>query len=143
MPARLAAFCERTGQKPPVNEGGFVRCALESLALKYRWVLEKLEEILNGPIRAIHIVGGGTRNGLLCQFTADACGRPVYAGPVEATAMGNVLMQAVGTGRIGTLAEGRRIVASSFPVTVYEPRETARWDEAAERFGQILERAAG
>src|SRR5262249_51409507 len=93
MPTRLAAFCTETGQKPPQDEGAFVRCALESLALKYRWTIERLERILGTSIRTIHIVGGGTRNALLCQFAADACGRMVLAGPVEATAVGNVLLQ--------------------------------------------------
>ena len=136
MPARLAAFCTRTGQSPPADEGAFVRCALESLALKYRWTIEHLETILGTTIRTIHVVGGGTRNALLCQFTADACGRPVHAGPVEATAVGNVLLQAMARGRIASLADARSIVARSFPVTVYEPRATGVWDEAAGRFGR-------
>lgn len=138
MPARLAAFCTRSGQTPPSDEGGFVRCALESLALKYRWAIERLEAILGTTIRTIHVVGGGSRNALLCQFTADACARPVHAGPVEATAVGNVLMQAMGRGRISTLADARRIVAGSFPVTVYEPREPAAWNDAAGRFMTLL-----
>lgn len=86
MPSRLAAYCTKTGQTPPENEGAFARCALESLALKYRWTIERIEKILGTSIRTIHIVGGGSRNTLLCQFTADACGRMVLAGPVEATA---------------------------------------------------------
>ncbi len=138
MPARLAEFCTSTGQPVPADEGALVRCALESLALKYRWAIERLEAILNTKIRTIHVVGGGTRNALLCQFTADACGRPVHAGPVEATAVGNVLMQAMGRGRIGSLADARAIVARSFPVTVYEPRDTAAWNDAAGRFMALL-----
>jgi rhamnulokinase len=114
------------------------RCALESLALKYRWTLERLEEILNTEIRVIHIVGGGSKNALLCQFTADACARPVLAGPVEATAVGNVLMQMMGRGRISSLADLRAIVARSFPVTRFEPRFTEAWDAAAERFTALL-----
>ncbi len=102
MPARLAAYCTKTGQTPPQDEGAFARCALESSGLKYRWTIERLERILGTTIRTIHVVGGGTRNALLCQFTADACGRPVHAGPVEATAVGNVLLQAMGRGRIGS-----------------------------------------
>ena len=137
MPARLAAFCIRTGQTPPADEGAFVRCALESLALKYRATIEQLETILGTTIRTIHVVGGGTRNALLCQFTADACGRPVHAGPIEATAVGNVLLQAMARGRIASLADARAIVARSFPVTVYEPRATAAWDEAAGRFAEL------
>jgi rhamnulokinase len=138
MPARLAAFCTRTGQTPPADEGAFVRCALESLALRYRWTVERLEEVSGTKIRAIHIVGGGSKNALLNQFTADACGRPVHAGPVEATAAGNVLVQALGRGRIGSLAEARDVVARSFPVITYEPRDTAAWDEAAGRFAKLL-----
>jgi rhamnulokinase len=138
MPTRLAEFCQKTGQTPPTDEGGFVRCALESLALKYRWAVERLEQIVGGPIRAIHIVGGGSKNALLNQFTADACGRPVYAGPVEATAMGNLLMQAIGRGRLGGLADLRAVVARSFPVDGYEPREAAIWDDAAARFATLL-----
>ena len=121
MPARLAAFAARTGQPAPADEGAFVRCALESLALKYRWTIRRLEQILGTTIRAVHVVGGGCRNALLCQFTADACGIPVHAGPVEATAAGNVLLQAMARGRIGSLADARAIVAASFPVETYEP----------------------
>jgi rhamnulokinase len=140
MPSRLAACCTRTGQEPPADEGGFVRTALESLALKYRWTIERLEAILGTTIRTIHVVGGGTRNTLLCQFTADACGRVVHAGPVEATAAGNVLLQAMARGRIGTLADARAIVARSFPVTVYEPRptEAAAWADAHGRFARLV-----
>ncbi|HEV3165737.1 MAG TPA: rhamnulokinase family protein, partial [Isosphaeraceae bacterium] len=121
MPARLAAFCAQTGQPAPADEGTLVRCALESLALKYRWTIERLEQILGATIRTIYVVGGGTRNTMLCQFTADACGRPVHAGPVEATAAGNVLMQAMARGRVSSLADARAIIAQSFPVTIYEP----------------------
>jgi rhamnulokinase len=138
MPARIAAFCVKTGQAPPTDEGAFVRCALESLALRYRWAIERLEEISGTKIRTIHIVGGGTKNALLNQFTADACGRPVHAGPVEATAAGNVLIQAIGRGRIGSLADARTIVRRSFPVNVYEPRDTGAWSAAAERFATLL-----
>ncbi len=138
MPARLAALCKKTGQVVPESEGAFVRCAMESLALKYRWAIERLERILGTTIKAVHVVGGGSRNALLCQFTADACGRPVYGGPVEATAAGNVLLQMMARGRIGSLAEARAVVARSFPVMTYEPRDTAAWDEAAGRFSGLV-----
>jgi rhamnulokinase len=134
MPARLAAFASRTGQPSPTDEGSFVRCALESLALKYRWTIARAEQILGTTIRAVHVVGGGSRNALLCQFTADACGIPVHAGPVEATAAGNVLLQAMARGRIASLADARAIVAASFPVDVYEPQDGAAWDDAYGRF---------
>jgi rhamnulokinase len=138
MPARLAAFCTRTGQQPPHNEGAFIRCAMESLALKYRWTVEKLEAILGTTIKSVHVVGGGSRNALLCQFTADACNRPVYGGPVEATAAGNVLLQAVARGKLGSLADARAVVRRSFPVVVYEPRDTSAWAEAAGRFEGLV-----
>ena len=102
MPGRIAAYCQKTGQPVPVDEGAFVRCALESLALKYRWTIGRLEAILGTTIQTIHVVGGGTRNALLCQFAADATGRVVKAGPIEATAVGNVLLQAMARGRIGS-----------------------------------------
>jgi rhamnulokinase len=138
MPARLAAFCTKTGQPAPGDEGTLVRCCLESLALKYRWAIERLESILGTTIRTIHVVGGGTKNALLCQFTADACGRPVHAGPVEATAIGNILMQAIGRKRLGSIADLRAVVARSFPVTVYEPRDTAAWTDAVGRFQELV-----
>ena len=138
MPARLSAFCKKTGQAPPENEGGFVRCALESLALKYRWAVGRLEETLGTTLKTLHIVGGGCRNALLCQFTADACGIPVLAGPIEATAAGNVLLQMMACGKIASLADARLVVARSFPVTTYEPRDTSSWDAAAGRFAGLL-----
>ncbi len=140
MPARIRAFCARTGQAAPETEGATVRCALESLALKYRWVLEKLEVMTGRTLRAIHVVGGGSQNALLCQLAADATGRPVVAGPVEATAMGNVIMQALARGHIGSLAEGREVVRRSCEVVTYEPQPHAAWDDAYARFLAIRER---
>jgi rhamnulokinase len=138
MPTRLAAYCTRTQQVPPIDEGAMVRCCLESLALKYRWTIERLESILGTTIKAIHVVGGGTKNSLLCQFTADACGRPVQAGPTEATAIGNILMQALGRRHLGSIADLRAIVTRSFPVTLYEPRDVAVWNDAAGRFARLV-----
>ncbi len=140
MPARLSAYCTRTGQTLPTDEGAIVRCCLESLALKYRWAIDRLEAMLGTTIRTIHVVGGGAKNALLCQFTADACARPVHAGPIEATAIGNILMQALGRGRLGSIAELRAVVARSFPVTIYEPRDTAAWTDAAGRFAPLVPR---
>ncbi len=134
MPAQMRAFCACTGQRPPESKGATVRCALESLALKYRWVLEKLELMLHRRLTTIHIVGGGSQNRLLCQFAADATQRMVVAGPVEATAIGNVLLQAIALGRIANLAEGREVVRRSFPVESYTPRASAGWDDAYGRF---------
>jgi rhamnulokinase len=138
MPARLNTFYQRTGQRPPCNEGAMVRSCLESLALKYRWVIDRLEKILDTKIKTIHIVGGGTQNTLLCQFTANACGRPVHAGPVEATAIGNILIQALGLGQLGSIADLRAVVSRSFPVTVYEPQDTDAWLEAMDHFVSLV-----
>lgn len=142
MTAAIADFCTRTGQSIPQGQGALVRCCLESLALKYRWVLDKLEQFRGRPIATVHIVGGGTQNRLLCQLTADASQRTVIAGPVEATALGNILMQAIGKGLIGSLAQGREVVRRSVELQRYEPsKETDRWDEAYARFLAIRARA--
>src|SRR5262249_17524552 len=122
----------------PTEPGAVVRCALESLALRYRWVLEKLEALLGRKLDAVHIVGGGTQNTLLCQLAADACNRPVVAGPVEATAIGNVLVQMIGLKLIGSLADAREIVRHSFDVKTYEPRDHAAWEEPYQRFLKFL-----
>jgi rhamnulokinase len=138
MPAALADFCRRSGQPVPVEPGAVIRCALESLALRYRWVLERLEELLGRRLEMVHVVGGGSQNGLLCQFTADACNRPVVAGPVEATAIGNVLVQAVGMGLLGSLTEGRAVVRQSFEVRSYTPRNPEAWQEPYQQFFQLI-----
>ena len=130
MPGRIQAFCRETGQTVPETKGAIVRCALESLALEYRWVAERLEELVGRPLPTVHVIGGGSQNRLLNQFTADATGRTVVAGPVEATAIGNVLVQALALGQVASLAEGRDLVRRSFEVTFFEPQETAGWDEA-------------
>jgi rhamnulokinase len=138
MPAAIGDFCRRTGQAAPEAPGAVVRCALEALALRYRWVLERLEELLGRKLETIHVVGGGCLNTLLCQFTADACNRPVVAGPVEATALGNVLVQALGLGLLGSLADGREVVRRSFPVQIYEPKDPQVWENPYKRFVGLL-----
>jgi rhamnulokinase len=140
MPERVRSRCLGTGQTAPVDRGALIRCVLESLALKYRWVLEKLETIWGRRLDPIHIVGGGTQNTLLCQFTADATGRPVIAGPVEATAIGNLIVQAMALGVVGSLQQGRELVRHSFEVTVYEPSpERTPWEAAYARLTQLVE----
>jgi rhamnulokinase len=143
MPAAIQQFCRETGQPVPKSEGALVRCALESLALKYQVVLSCLEEVSRKRVEAIHIVGGGSRNDLLNQFTADACDRPVLAGPVEATVLGNVLMQARGCGEVGSLADLRAIVRQSTELQSFEPRraQVEAWSEARERFARLREQA--
>jgi sugar (pentulose or hexulose) kinase len=140
MTSRIRGFCQRTGQFVPQSTGEVVRCVLESLALKYRWVLERLEQIIGHRLEPIHIVGGGARNRLLNQFTANATGRAVVAGPTEATATGNILMQAVALGHIGSLREARAVVRDSFALESFEPQDGRRWDDA---YGRLLDLMAG
>jgi rhamnulokinase len=136
MPGRIRIRCQATGEPVPQGKAAIIRCVLESLALKYRWVLEKLESLMGRRLDPIHIVGGGVQNKLLCQFTADATGRQVIAGPVEATAIGNLIVQAMALGQLGSLREGRDLIHRSFPVTAYEPgSERERWEEA---YGRLL-----
>ena len=137
MPRAIQNFCATTGQTIPQDRGALVRVAFEGLALKYRATLEQLERILGYRLDAIHVVGGGSQNQLLCQFTADACARPVYAGPVEATALGNIMAQAIASGDCASWAQAREIVRATFPLKMYEPRQTDRWDAAYARFKTI------
>jgi rhamnulokinase len=134
MPAALANFCRRTGQPAPEGPGATVRCALESLALCYLYVLERLEQLTGRRLDVIHVVGGGSQNALLNQLTADACNRQVLAGPVEATAAGNVLVQAIGLGVLRSLAEAREVVRNSFDVSTFTPRNPDAWHKPYERF---------
>ena len=134
MPGKIQAFCHETGQAVPETQGHIIRCALESLALEYRWVAERLDEIVGRPLPTLHIFGGGSQNKLLNQFAASATGRTVVAGPVEATAIGNILVQAIALGRLADLAEARALVRRSFEVETFEPRATAAWDAAYQRY---------
>jgi rhamnulokinase len=137
MPNAIRQFCLDTGQPAPGTPGAIVRCVLESLALRYRMVLGWLEELTRGTIQTIHIVGGGTRNRLLCQMAADACNRRVIAGPVEATAIGNVMLQAVSGGDVASISQARQVIRTSFDVSDYAPHDTGPWDEAFERFRRL------
>jgi rhamnulokinase len=137
MPEKIRAFCRRTGQHVPDGEGAVLRCALESLTLTYRKTLGQLEKILGRRLDPVHMVGGGTQNKLLCQCAADATGRTVIAGPVEATAIGNIMMQAMALGHITSLEQGRAIIAKSFKVITYKPSQTEDWDEAYGRFLEL------
>lgn len=134
---KIETYARQTGQDVPTSPGAFVRACLDSLALSYRAVVERLEQLTGKPITTIHIVGGGTKNQLLNQLTADATGRKVVTGPIEATALGNVLTQAIGVGAVGSLAEARKIIAESFDVQVYEPRDTAGFEKVYPRFKEL------
>lgn len=139
MPKRIAQYCERTGQHIPESVGETVRCILDSLALRYRYTVNDLEQLSGKKISSINVVGGGTQNALLCQLTADACGLPVCAGPVEATAIGNILVQLMSLGEVKSISEAREIVSASFDTVSYEPKkETDMWDRAFEKFCELL-----
>jgi rhamnulokinase len=134
MPSRIAAYCQGTGQRPPETAGEFARTILEGLALRYRQVLEGQEAVSGQTVKVIHIVGGGSRNQVLNQFVADATGRLVVAGPAEATAAGNVLVQAIGSGALAGLAEARAVIRNSVDLKLIEPAARGGWDEAYAKF---------
>ncbi len=137
MPAAIREICRQSRQPAPETPGEIVRCILESLALKARFVLDQLRRLSPQPIRRLHIIGGGTQNRLLCRLTANAIGLPVLAGPVEATAVGNLLVQAKAAGELASFAEIREVSARSFELERYEPTDAASWDAAYDRFLQL------
>ncbi|MBW4435722.1 MAG: rhamnulokinase [Pleurocapsa minor GSE-CHR-MK-17-07R] len=138
MPARIAAYCARTGQPSPETPGQVVRAIYESLALKYRHVLRGLISASGKHVSRMHIIGGGSQNAQLCQMTADALEMPVVAGPGEATAIGNAMVQFISTGALASLADARQLLASSVETRTYEPKHQAQFAEAAERFATLL-----
>lgn len=140
MTAAIRERCRVTGEPVLEDAGSLFRCLYESLALKYRMALERLEMVVGHRFDGLHIVGGGARNHLLCQFTANAISRPVWAGPVEATVIGNVAMQAVAAGELDGLSEIRTIVRESFPTETYTPRDSGAWDETWDRFRNLVAR---
>lgn len=142
MPSAIRAACLATGQRPPESVGAIVRCCLESLVVRYRATLEELEAVVGHGLDTIHIVGGGSRNRLLCQLTADACGRRVIAGPVEAAALGNVMVQAIAAGALAGVADGRAAIAASVTREIYEPHPTDAWDEGVARLRALITTAA-
>lgn len=135
MPARIRELCARCGQEAPAADAALLRAVFESLACKYRLVLEEIEGVIGQPIELVHVIGGGAQNGFLCQLTADVARRPVLAGPVEAAALGNVLVQLHAFGEVASLPEMRELVRSSTEIRAYEPDPNAgAWDALYERF---------
>lgn len=141
MPKRIREYCEETGQGVPETPGQIIRCIFDSLALRYRWGVEKINEIRGNTVKSINIVGGGTKERDLCRLAADACGIPVYTGPTEATALGNIASQLIASGHLGGISEARDAVRASFPVSEYLPDTKSRdaWDEAYGRFLALTE----
>ena len=140
MPAAVAAFCAGIGGPVPTSRAEVIRCVIDSLALRYRWVIDALQKCTNRTVERVNIVGGGSQNSLLCQATADATGVVVEAGPAEATVLGNLIVQAVATGSLASLEEGRALIRTSFPPARYQPRDTDSWDEMYARFGELVGR---
>ncbi len=137
MPKKIRDFCERTGQYVPKTEGEIIRCAAQSLAMKFRMVTEAMEDITGEPLVAVHMVGGGIKDTMVCRFTASATGKKVIAGPVEATSTGNAAVQLMALGKVRDLTEARQIVKNSFPVKTYEPEDADAWNKAYEDFKKI------
>jgi rhamnulokinase len=140
MPEAIRKYCVLTKQKTPDSPAEFVRCVLESLALKYRVVLDQLRQIYAQPVRKVHIIGGGAKNSLLCQYTANATGLPVYAGPAEATSIGNIMMQALTLKTVRSVQELREVVGRSFELRSYEPEHMNDWQRAREQYLEVLDR---
>lgn len=138
LPEKIRAYCERTGQRVPETVGETVRCIYESLAMKYRYALEQIAQCTGKRFDVLHLLGGGTKDGFLCQLAADSLGIPVVAGPVEATALGNILIQLIALGEIESYEQGREIIAKGEKVKTYEPLADARLEEAYERFVEII-----
>ncbi len=138
MPSRIREFCRETGQPEPQTIGQVMRTVYESLALKYRVTLDTLIGITGRTVERLHIIGGGSQNALLCQMTADALGRTVIAGPVEATALGNAIVQFISLGEVGSIAEAREILSKSVGTVRYEPQQTALWEDAVGRYKTLL-----
>lgn len=137
MIERIKAYCRKTSQPVPESTGEIARCVLESLALRYRQALEQMESLTGESFAGLHMVGGGIQNELLCQFTSNAIGRPVWTGPVEASAVGNMLMQLVALGKCSNLQEARRLVAASFPIDSYTASQSDDWNAAYDRFQKL------
>lgn len=138
MTKAIQGYCKKTNQVIPVTKGEFIRCIIESLALKYRWVIERIEWIMNKNIPSIHMAGGGIQNEWLCQFTANATHKPVQTGPVEASSIGNALSQFIALGACENLREARRISRYSFPITKYSPQDADEWTDAYQQFVKYI-----
>lgn len=138
IPERVREFCRKTGQYVPETVGEIMRCIYESLAMKYRLTFEKLRECTERDYPVIHVIGGGTKDGLLCQMTANSCDRTVKAGPIEATVMGNVAVQLMSDGSVKNIGQARKIVAESSELKTFEPKDTDKWAEAYKDFLKII-----
>jgi len=138
MPSEIQRYCKETRQVVPQTKGEIIACILQSIALKYRWVLEELEKVVGRKLLTVYIVGGGIRNTLLNQFTADATNRIVITGPAEATTVGNIMLQAIALREISSLDEARELVRNSFHLQEYKPSNRVYWDDLYEKFKRLI-----
>lgn len=140
LPDKIKAYCKSTGQAVPETTGQLIRCIYESLAMKYRLALEQIERCTGKAFEVLHLMGGGTKDGFLCELTSQSLGIPVVAGPVEATALGNIVLQLIALGEIESIEQGRRLIAKTEKVKAYEEAHTCAWDEAYERFCELVKK---
>jgi rhamnulokinase len=140
MPTRIRDYCKRTNQPVPESVGQITRTVYESLAFKYRYVADLLKDISGQPIEKLHVIGGGSQNQLLCQMTADALGIEVIAGPAEATALGNAIVQFIAQGELANLAEARQMLSQTIETTTYEPKHRTAWEENYQRYKALIEK---
>ncbi|MGN1123763.1 MAG: FGGY-family carbohydrate kinase, partial [Eubacterium sp.] len=138
LPEKIKAYCKKTHQALPEATGEIIRCIYESLAMKYRYALEQIEGCTKKSFHTLHLLGGGTKDGFLCQLTADSINKTVIAGPVEATALGNIILQLIALEEIKNIDEGRKIIAQTENLKSYTPSHSKEWDEAYERFVKII-----
>ena len=138
LPQKIRNYCEKTGQEIPETVGEIVRCIYESLSLKYRYALSQIEKCTGKHFTSLNILGGGTKDGFLCEMTSDSTNLPVTAGPIEATALGNIILQLKALGEIKSVSEGRRIIAKTENTKKYAPNHTREWDRAYERYVNII-----
>ncbi len=137
MPKAIQEYCEETNQPVPETKDEIARCIYDSLVLKYKFTLKQIESVTGNRIEKLHIIGGGAHNEMMNQLTADAIGIPVYAGPTEATAVGNIMMQAKALGQVSSLSEIREVVRNSFEVTEYLPKPKLDWEAAYRKFEKL------
>ena len=138
VPQRVREYCMKTGQNIPENRGGIARCIYESIAMKYRMALEQLEQLTGRNYNVLHIIGGGSQDHLLCQMTADCTGKTVQAGPVEATAIGNICTQLMALNVFTSIEEARNIVSASVDTKIYKPLNHPAWEEQYQRFCRLV-----
>ena len=138
MPEKIRAFCERTNQPVPQSDGALVRCIYESLAMKYKFAIHQISENTGKIFDVLHLLGGGTKDSFLCQMTANSLGIPVIAGPTEATALGNILLQLIALGDISSIEEGRALLRKQEKVKEYLPNDMESWERAYKKFCKII-----